>query len=116
MNFTLERETSPAEKVILWAQNLPHTLPHLAHEAERVELLLEGQEENPQGLGSEISLKLVEVLQSHLDGVYGLLDYAEEPCEELLQECLMVLMQSHSQLLDLEDEIEGIKESVPLIA
>lgn len=117
MNFNLYKAPpSPAEKVLLWAQDLPNSIPQLLQEADRVECLLEGQEEDPQGLGAEISLKLVEILQSHLDGVYGLLDYAEEPCEDLLQECLLVLMQSHSLLQELEDEIESVKERVPLVA
>lgn len=108
--------TSPAEKVILWAQDLPNTVPQLLQEADRVERLLVGQEQNPQGLGADITHKLVEVLQSHLDGVYGLLDYAESPCEDLLEECLTALVQSHSLLSELEDDIERAKECVPLVA
>jgi hypothetical protein len=117
MNFSSRANSlSPAEKVILWAQDLPNTVPQLVGEAERVERLLVGQEQNPQGPGADISQKVVEVLQSHLDGVYGLLDYAEDPCEELLEECLAALMQSHSLLTELEDDIDRVKECVPLVA
>ena len=114
--LTQQHTQSPAEKVILWAQNVDKNIDSLFAEADRVEGLLAQQEENPEGPGAELSLQVVEVLESHLDGVYGLLDYAEEPCDELLQECLASLLRSHSLMQELEDQIEATKHAVPLIA
>jgi hypothetical protein len=107
---------SPAEKVLLWAQELPHSAERIASEADRVEKLLEGVTDSLEGPGAHITVQLIEVLESYLEGVYGLLEHNEEPNDDVLEESLALLVQSSNWLSQLEDEIEEVREVAPLIA
>ena len=56
--------------------------------------------------------QLVEVLEGQLDGIYGLLDGDDE----VFHQSLTLLVQCDGQLRHLEEQMESLREQVPLMA
>lgn len=104
---------SPSEKVLTLALNLPHTRNKLEQEAVRVEGLLDGIAGPRSDSGAELIDQLVEVLEHQLEGIYGLLD--GENTDDFDWGC-QVLVQSNEMLKDLEQRLEELSDTVPLVA
>lgn len=105
-------EPGPVEKVLCLAQELPASRPQLESEAARLEGLLDSLEEPVSEVGGTLMNQLVELLEGQLDGIYGLLDGDED----VFQESLALLVQCDSQLRHLEQQLEDLREQVPLLA
>jgi len=105
-------EESPVEKVLGLAQQLPASRPQLESEAARLEGLLDNLQAPVSQVGGELMSQLVEVLEGQLDGIYGLLDGDEE----VFHQSLELLVQCDGQLRQLEDQLESLREQVPLMA
>ena len=104
--------SSPAEKVLRLAEQLPSSRPQLESEAARLEGLLDELQAPVSELGGQLMAQLVEVLEGQLDSIYGLLDGDEE----VFQQALELLLDCDGQLRELEGQMEGLREEVPLTA
>lgn len=105
-------EESPVEKVLRLAQELPTSRPQLETEAARLEGLLDNLQAPVSPTGSQLMAQLVEVLEGQLDGIYGLLDGDDE----VFHQSLTLLVQCDGQLRHLEEQMESLREQVPLMA
>lgn len=105
---TLQTE-SPVEKVLRLALELPATRPELEAEALRVEALLDGLQAPASPLGEELMVQLVDLLESQLDGIYGLLDGDDEQ----FQASLTLLVECDARLQSLESQVEEWRDEVP---
>lgn len=104
---------SPSEKVLRLAMDLPASAPELEREALRVERLLEQMEEPATEEGAELLDQLAEIFENQIDAIYGLLN--AEVQDDFDWSCAM-LVQTHSQLSDLEERLENTQETQPLFA
>lgn len=107
---------SPAEKILLLAENLDQNAPKLEAEALRVERLLETLTQPATSIGTEFMNEFITVLEGQLDGIYGLLDYQQTGDEELLQQSLQCLVESDARLQSLEFNLDETREELPLVA
>ncbi|MBS2039272.1 hypothetical protein JST97_30085 [bacterium] len=118
--FALPKEEapapSPAEKVLLLAENLDHNLAQLEAEAMRVEQLLETLSQPASEIGNQFMQEFVAVLEGQLNGIYGLLDYQQCGDQELLQQSLQCLVDSDARLCSLESNLEQTRQELPLVA
>jgi hypothetical protein len=103
---------SPVEKVLRLAQDLPATRAQLESEAARLEGLLDNLQAPVSSVGGQLMTQLVEVLEGQLDGIYGMLDGDSE----VFQQSLALLLNCDAQLRQLEEQLEGLREQVPLVA
>ena len=104
---------SPSEKGLRLARDLPASAPELEREALRVERLLEQMEEPVTEEGAELLDQLAEIFENQIDAIYGLLN--AEVQDDFDWSCAM-LVQTHSQLSDLEERLENAQETQPLFA
>ena len=116
MFIKIERTISPAERVLMLAEELPNSRPQLYQEAERMEALLESLEDPESDFGAELTEILEEVSMLQLEGVLGLLEYDECGDCELLEESLELLLESNQSLQELENSLERAREDMPLVA
>ena len=104
---------SPSEKVLRLAMELPASAPELEREALRVEALLESMEEPATEEGAAMLDQLAEIFESQIEAIYGLLN--AEVQEDYDWSC-EVLVQTHSLLSHLEEQVESAQETQPLFA
>lgn len=112
----MQTTASPAEKVLQLAQELPATRPQLEEEAARVDGLLARLGATRTQTGTAFNEELISVLELHLDGVLGLLDYDLCGEDEVLQQSLACLVESDSRLSQLESQITEVRYDLPLVA
>ncbi len=103
---------SPAEKVLRLALELPASRPQLEDEALRLEGLLANLAAPGSELGGQLMDCLFEVLEGQLDGIYGLLDGDDEQ----FHASLTLLVECDRRLNQLEDQLEELREELPLVA
>lgn len=116
MYLAVQTSISPAERVLMLAEELPDTRADLCREAERVQSLLDSLEEAESEYGAELVSILEEVFLLQLEGIIGLLDYDEFGDEEQLEESLALLVESNRSLQELESALEHAREDMPLVA
>ena len=104
---------SPSEKVLRLAMELPASAPELEREALRVESLLEQMEDPATEEGAQMLDQLAEIFENQIEAIYGLLN--AEVQEDYDWSCAM-LVQTHSQLSSLEEQVEATQETQPLFA
>ncbi|MFN8611216.1 MAG: hypothetical protein U0931_26975 [Vulcanimicrobiota bacterium] len=107
---------SPAEKVLMLAEDLDANVALLEAEAFKVERLLETLTQPTTEVGNQLMQELVAVLEGQLNGIYGLLDYQQYGDEQLLHESLQCLMDSDARLRGLEAGLEDARQELPLVA
>lgn len=103
---------SPAEKVLRLALELPASRPQLECEAARLERMLDNLSTPVSQTGSQLMAQLAQLLEGQLDGIYGILDGDEES----LQHSLELLVECDRQLFELEQQLDGLREELPLVA
>jgi hypothetical protein len=109
----VEAPESPSEKVLRLALELPASRPALEREAMRLENLLDQMEEPVTDFGAELLGQLADIFDNQIEAIYGLLE--AEGQDDFDWSCA-ILLQTHSQLSQLEDRLESAQESQPLFA
>ena len=111
----IQSAPNPAEKVLVWAEDLDANALQLEAEAQRVEGLLETLTQPASATGIEMMTELVAVLETQLEGIYGLLEFHQSGDDEVLQQSLHYLLESDSRLQRLELNLEEVRQEVPLL-
>ncbi len=114
--FQLSPAQSPAERVLMLAEGLPATRDQLVAEAERTESMLANLQEPLSAEGRLLQERLVAVMEAHLEGIDGLLEFDETGDSEVLEWSLERLQQSAFELDALEDETSAASQDLRLVA